>query len=98
MVFDVLLIMVKHCILNKKCNYWLLSNALQIAYSINAILQYKIQRLKAIPIILIKRVFKSKFQALQIWMMGEVHVVLTLFLSFVIVYNPQKAHNMFWMM
>jgi len=89
---------VKHRILNQTCNYWLLSNAFQIAYSINEILQYKIQRFEAIPIILIRRVFKSKFQALQIWIRGEVHVVLALFLSSVIVYNRQRAHNMFWMM
>jgi hypothetical protein len=89
---------VKQCILNQTRGYWLLSNALNVALSINVCMQNQIQQSKITPFNFVKGDFEYELGALRVCMMVEVLAILALFLAFASTYNANKVHNMLALM
>jgi len=94
----IMLPIVKKCILNQTCGYWLIFNTLHATFSISVSMQMEIQQFETTSSNFIRGGFEYEFQALQLHMMAKMMAILVLFWPFATTCTPNKAHNMLALM
>jgi len=93
-VINILGLVVEQCILNYTREYWLLSNALFLAFSIYSKMNKEYQACASLNLLLMCEKFEAELENLYGKMAFEMINVLEPFQAFVVTFNAYATNNM----